>query len=228
VPTHYDVLGVAPDAAPEELRRAYLELARRLHPDRISSTTSPADADRSVRRMQRVNEAWGVLRDPARRSDYDRALARTTVAALPMSPPARWAPAEDADLGPDPDTPIPHPLAAPGDIGIVIVRIAPWLVLATILVAIYVFTAFARSDRPAADPGRLLDRCVSIDASSVVAASSVIAAVSCDDANDGRVERVVHTSGECPLGSTARHHGSSWLCLVPADPTTPTTATTVP
>jgi hypothetical protein len=98
-----------------------------------------------------------------------------------------------------------------------LVRIAPWLVLAVILVGIYVFTAFARPDRPAADRQRLLDRCVLIDG------SSTISAISCDEPNDGRVERVVNTSASCPLGSTARRQDSSWLCLVPADPVTPPT-----
>jgi hypothetical protein len=217
VPTHYDVLGVAPDAAPEELRRAYLGLARRLHPDRVASTTSQTGADRSARRMQQVNEAWGVLRDPARRADYDRALARVTAEAPPPPPssPRRATidDLEDLEL----DTPIPHPLAVPGDIGLSIVRMAPWLALAAILVGIYVFTAFARPERRAADPQHLLDRCVLIDA------SSTVGAVSCDEPNDGRVERVVNTSAGCPLGSTARRQDSSWLCLVPADPTTPPT-----
>jgi DnaJ-domain-containing protein 1 len=220
VPNHYDVLGVAPDAAPEELRRAYLGLARRLHPDRVASTTmAAADADRSARRMQEVNAAWGVLGDPLRRADYDRMMARVAAEAPPPSS-QRHAlddldDLDDLDLDDlDLDTPIPHPLAAPGDIGLQLVRIAPWLVLAAILVGIYVFTAFARPDRPAADPQHLLDRCVLIDA------SSTVGAVPCDEPNDGRVERVVSTSAACPLGSTARRQDSSWLCLVPADPAT--------
>lgn len=70
---HYDVLGVAHDASPAAVRRAYLELARRHHPDRPGG-----DADR----MRQVNEAWAILGDPARRASYDLAL-RTPPAPKP-------------------------------------------------------------------------------------------------------------------------------------------------
>lgn len=62
--THYDVLGVAPAATDEELRRAYLALARRHHPD----------TGGDVRLMTRLNEAWAVLSDPTRRRRYDDEL----------------------------------------------------------------------------------------------------------------------------------------------------------
>ena len=68
---HYQVLGVEPDANAEEIRRAYLRQARRLHPDFHS------DADASTRtslqrKMQQVNASWGVLSDPEQRQRYDR------------------------------------------------------------------------------------------------------------------------------------------------------------
>lgn len=68
---HYRVLGVDPDANADEIRRAYLRLARRLHPDFHS------DADASTRsslqrKMQQVNESWGVLSDPEQRQRYNR------------------------------------------------------------------------------------------------------------------------------------------------------------
>jgi hypothetical protein len=73
--THYDVLGVAPSADGPALRRAYVELARRYHPD-----VAGGDAAR----MQAVNEAWEALRDPIRRADYDRTLAvRSNPGAAP-------------------------------------------------------------------------------------------------------------------------------------------------
>ncbi|MGQ0830536.1 MAG: J domain-containing protein [Microthrixaceae bacterium] len=64
--THYDVLGVAPSADGVALRRAYVELARRHHPD-----VAGGDAAR----MQALNEAWETLGDPGRRAAYDRTLA---------------------------------------------------------------------------------------------------------------------------------------------------------
>jgi len=66
--THYDVLGVAPDAPPDELHDAYVALARRHHPDR-----SGGDAVR----MRAINAAWATLGDPARRARYDLSLAGT-------------------------------------------------------------------------------------------------------------------------------------------------------
>lgn len=63
--SHYDVLGVVPSADDATLRRAYLDLARRHHPDREGGDAA---------RMQAINQAWATLSDPARRAQYDRSL----------------------------------------------------------------------------------------------------------------------------------------------------------
>lgn len=65
-PSHYEVLGVAERASPEEVRAAYRRAARDHHPD----------AGGSARRMSEVNAAWHVLGDPVRRAAYDRQLDR--------------------------------------------------------------------------------------------------------------------------------------------------------
>jgi hypothetical protein len=67
VPSHYEVLGIARDAKPAEVRRAYLALARRHHPDRAGGDAA---------RMRTINEAWATLGDPARRRQYDLVLRR--------------------------------------------------------------------------------------------------------------------------------------------------------
>jgi hypothetical protein len=64
--THYEVLGVAPASDRDALRRAYLDLARRHHPD---TGGDPAA-------MLAVNDAWAVLSDPARRARYDLSIGR--------------------------------------------------------------------------------------------------------------------------------------------------------
>lgn len=72
--THYEVLGVRQDISSSELRRAYLVLARRHHPDRQAN----ADArtrDAADVRMRQINSAWQVLGDPARRAAYDLQLS---------------------------------------------------------------------------------------------------------------------------------------------------------
>lgn len=64
-PTHYEVLGVARSASPDQVRAAYRSAARDHHPD----------AGGDPGRMRALNAAWQVLGDPARRAAYDRELA---------------------------------------------------------------------------------------------------------------------------------------------------------
>ena len=63
---YYEVLGVAPDAGADEIKRAYRQLARRYHPD-ISGD------DRNDAYLE-LARAYEVLANPARRRSYDAAL----------------------------------------------------------------------------------------------------------------------------------------------------------
>lgn len=67
--TYYDILRIAPQAAPASVRTAYRRLAQKYHPDKL-----PGNAD-AVRVMVMLNEAYGVLSDPDRRARYDRHIA---------------------------------------------------------------------------------------------------------------------------------------------------------
>ena len=60
---YYDVLGVAPDAGAEEIKRAYRQLARRYHPDISGEERTAAFLE--------LARAYEMLRDPARRRHYD-------------------------------------------------------------------------------------------------------------------------------------------------------------
>jgi len=71
--SHYDDLGVAPDASAAAVRRAYLAKARRVHPDFHTDADAATRAD-AEREMRRLNAAWAVLGDDERRRDYDREL----------------------------------------------------------------------------------------------------------------------------------------------------------
>lgn len=73
---HYRELGVDPAASAAEIRRAYLQLARRSHPDFHNGS----DGERRLaeERMRRINAAWAVLGDVDARADYDRARLRNT------------------------------------------------------------------------------------------------------------------------------------------------------
>ncbi len=61
---HYEVLGVAREASPEEIKKAYRRLARQLHPD-----VNPGDD--AAERFKAVTHAYDVLSDPRQREEYD-------------------------------------------------------------------------------------------------------------------------------------------------------------
>jgi hypothetical protein len=73
--THYDVLGVPTDASTATIRRAYVALARRYHPD-FHTHADPTVLDANQRAMQAVNQAWTVLSDPESRRRYDQRFLR--------------------------------------------------------------------------------------------------------------------------------------------------------
>src|SRR6516225_5931261 len=63
---YYDVLGVKRDASEDEIKKAYRKLAREFHPDR-----NPGDK-KAEGKFKEVQEAYDVLSDQKKRSQYDR------------------------------------------------------------------------------------------------------------------------------------------------------------
>ena len=72
----YERLGVSPSASAEQIRRAYLKLARIHHPD---FHTDAVARQANEREMQSINEAWAVLGDPDRRRAHDEMMRLTIV-----------------------------------------------------------------------------------------------------------------------------------------------------
>ncbi len=62
---YYETLGVARDATPEQIKKAYRQKAMKMHPD-VASEPDAAE------RFKAVAEAYEVLADPAKRDLYDR------------------------------------------------------------------------------------------------------------------------------------------------------------
>ena len=65
----YASLGVAKDATPDEIKKKYRKLARELHPDK-----TPGDA-KAEERFKEVSEAYDVLSDADKRTEYNEARA---------------------------------------------------------------------------------------------------------------------------------------------------------
>jgi len=64
----YNILGVAKNASPQDVKNAYRKLAREHHPDMVSE----GDKDAAEKRFKEISEAYQVLNDPQKRKMYDQ------------------------------------------------------------------------------------------------------------------------------------------------------------
>jgi curved DNA-binding protein len=96
---YYATLGVERGSSEDEIKRAFRKLARKHHPD----VSKAADA---AERMQEINEAYDVLRDPEKRAAYDQ-IGKGRSGGQEFSPPPGWdagfefsgAPGQGPDFG---------------------------------------------------------------------------------------------------------------------------------
>ncbi|MGA0118204.1 MAG: J domain-containing protein [Ilumatobacteraceae bacterium] len=187
----YSVLGVSSGATPEQLREAYRELARRLHPD--VAGTSKDDAIR----MAEVNHAWSVLSDPVARRDYDVSQRVGSASHGSAVPPSR-----DGVRG----------VSRPPQ---VVPPRFPWrtLIVVTVVAALLVLVAHALTE-PAQPgvPDQLLTNgsCVQIDR------ESFAVEVSCAGPHDGVVQAFVAIDQTCPatMSSHLDRQGMGRACIV--------------
>ena len=62
---YYQILGVARNATPEDIKKAYRALANKYHPDKNKG-------DKQAEEMfKKISEAYAVLSNPEKRQDYD-------------------------------------------------------------------------------------------------------------------------------------------------------------
>src|SRR4030042_1274368 len=60
---YYNIIGVSKDASDDEIKKAYRKLAHKFHPDKSGGDEA---------RFKEVNEAYQVLSDKEKRSQYDQ------------------------------------------------------------------------------------------------------------------------------------------------------------
>lgn len=85
--SHYDILNVAHDAEPVVIEAAYRALMKKYHPDQGAAAVEGAPS------AARINDAFSVLRDADRRSEYDHnewvRAQNIQLAQYPPPPPPR-------------------------------------------------------------------------------------------------------------------------------------------
>lgn len=76
-PNYYGILGVPRDATNEEIKKSFRKLARQFHPD-----VNPGDKQ-AEEKFKDINEAYDVLSDEIRRTEFDREFFGRTRSRIP-------------------------------------------------------------------------------------------------------------------------------------------------
>src|SRR5215208_7603398 len=75
---YYSLLGIARNATPEDIKRAYFEAAQKFHPDK---NTAAGETELFLG----VQQAYEVLSNPKRRAQYDATLPPEEKLPLPYT-----------------------------------------------------------------------------------------------------------------------------------------------
>jgi curved DNA-binding protein len=79
---YYTIMGLARDATPDDIKRAYRKLSRKYHPDVSKEKNAEA-------RFKQLGEAYEVLKDPEKRAAYDQ-LGQHWKEGQEFRPPPEW------------------------------------------------------------------------------------------------------------------------------------------
>lgn len=88
---NYEILGVSPDATPQDIKKAYHKTSLEVHPDKDPKNT------KATANFQKVDEAYKVLSDPAQRQSFDNAQktsqtpSSTSTASSTPTPPTSFS-----------------------------------------------------------------------------------------------------------------------------------------
>jgi DnaJ family protein A protein 2 len=68
---YYDFLNISPTASDDEIKKAYLKMASKVHPDKCPDRT-PEGIQKATEKFQYLNNIKNILSDPNKRAIYDR------------------------------------------------------------------------------------------------------------------------------------------------------------
>jgi curved DNA-binding protein CbpA len=111
----YDMLSLAPDAPPDEIKKAFRREIARYHPDKVQHLGKEFQS-MAADRATELTEAYRILSDEGRRAEYDRTVAETggqTSGVAASAAPAAAAGSQPAAAPAPPPARAPAPQTGP-------------------------------------------------------------------------------------------------------------------